>query len=177
MVHKAYVFDFEPFEQELMPLLEQAVAGGGVEPLLPFLDQHRSELQWTRTIPLPQDLHAWCRQAGPQEVGGLALTAYYDVKENIGIGADWWSAQDTLARLGEDPDILCGWVLQKSGALFDPGGLGSYFQDVFDALTNRDGLNNFLKDHPDRAPLFERARRMFQRALRTGKGKGLYVWF
>jgi hypothetical protein len=44
LVHHAYPFDFDPFAQELYPLLKQALASDDPQPLIAFVEARRDRL-------------------------------------------------------------------------------------------------------------------------------------
>lgn len=77
---------------------------------------------------------------------------------------------------GADPDLLCGHqFVVKEGVVFDPGGLGPYFQYDFEIEENKGRLQELLAGHPDWRPKFTAALEMFDAALKAKMG--LYVWF
>jgi hypothetical protein len=62
-----------------------------------------------------------------QEVADFLLTRYYDPTEYLGLGEAWLGLEDRLDA--EQRRALLGQPFGPEGATFDPGRMGSYFQD------------------------------------------------
>jgi hypothetical protein len=177
MNHKAYVFEDEAFDKELSVPLANALRKNDPKILLPFIDSHREQLKWKRTDPMPKDLHAWCMEEGVQQAGDLALTAFYDPEAEIGLGPAWHQMHELLDSIDVDAvGTLCGEPF-VARVVFNPGGLGAYFQTADEVWGNRDGLKSILRRNRKWVPIFAPASAMLETALQTGNGKGLFVWF
>jgi hypothetical protein len=130
--HKAFAFDWDAFEDELLPLVRDAVASSDPASLLIWCNARRSEL----TDPyeggaLVAEWDSSLENGDSQEIADFALTKFYDVTADFGLGAQWADLDariDTTARAA-----LLGRRLTFGNVGFDPGRMGSYFQDPGDA--------------------------------------------
>ena len=168
MCHKAYVLDYEGFAVELRPLLEKSLESNEVLGLIAFVDAQKEHLTWPwEATQLP---HTWkddLEQSDVQEVGDIALTKYYGADDDCGIQEHW---RDVHERLPVDAQqALLGEQLGRSGAVFDPGRMGSYFQCPAVVRQSASILNQVAW------PELTSFRELLSQA--AAGGKGLYVTF
>ena len=171
MCHKAYALDNPLFSRELAPVLFHALATGDISDLSSFVDTDAKALTfpWDGS-PLPEDWLSVLQAGDPHEIGDLALTKYYDVDDDCGLQEHWIEIDDQLSDAARPPD-LASWA-RLSGRpenLFDPGRLGSYFQDPSEVVRSRDVVRTLSSFDLSRfLALLEGAAR---------SGRGLYVTF
>ena len=168
MDHKAYIFDFEGFAAGLRPLLEKSLESNDVAPLVAFVDAQIEHvtLPWEAT-PLSRAWKEDLEQGDVQEVGDIALTKYYGADDDCGLHEHW---KDVHERLPADAQrALLGEPLGRSGALFDPGKMGSYFQSPGAARQSSLILNDLA--WPELTPF----RELLSQAVAVRRG--LYVTF
>src|SRR5690348_3169197 len=129
--HKAFAFDHDRFTAGLGPILYRALETGDISMLSVFVDEHRASLRHPDLLePIDEQ---WRQQVQPldaHQVGDLALTAYYDPGQDIGLAGDWDEIGLDLARAVDahvDP-FIGGEPFGPPGNPFDPGKLGSYFR-------------------------------------------------
>jgi hypothetical protein len=168
MSHKAFVFDWEAFHSELAPLLAASLEDGDLDRLLQFGDRHRHFLRdpyegerlgenWASTLGV----------GDTQEVAEFVLTRYYDPTEDGGLGEAW---QEIDAHLDAEQRLaLLGQPFGSEESPFDPGKMGSYFQDCDTARKSLELLRRM--DIPE----FSRFLSLLEQALSSSKG--LYVTF
>ena len=125
MEHKAFDFDWESFQTEFFPIICSALASGDKSPLLNFIELNHKEI----TDPyegeaLDEEWQTDIAVLPIQEVADFALTKYYSVVDEFGIGESWIELSDKLNQ--REVDALLGSSIQG----FDPGGYGSYFQSL-----------------------------------------------
>lgn len=129
MAHKAFSFNWRAFESELGAPLDQALETGELAALASFIADNAQSLRdpdtgrsigrdWDRSITL-RDV---------QRYGDLALTKFYDPRQDIGLGDEWEEVQEHLKMADVDPAIILGAPFGPSTNYFDPGKMGSYFQ-------------------------------------------------
>jgi hypothetical protein len=168
MSHKAYPFDWEAFQRELLPLLETALRTHDVEELIAFV--HREPDAFSDPYegePLEEDWLSKLAPADEHQVGDFALTRYYRPRDDFGLLDDW---MDIHPIVGEEASrCLLGSAIGLPDNYFDPGKYGSYFQD-------RDQVRRslvVLKSEGDKVP----AEYLEGLARVVAAGKGLYVTF
>lgn len=127
MDHKAFAFDWDAFESELLPVLTQALETSDTAALKAFIDEHRESL----VDPVSEDLLAEDWQdtlvsGDVQELADLALTKYYEPTEDCGLGEWWDEINKSLAPAAGA--ALLGTPLKGGAQVFDPGRMGAYFQ-------------------------------------------------
>ena len=172
MDHKAFVFDYDAFRNELHDALVAALHTGNVAHLRSFISQHRDELTDPyEGAPLGDDWEAQVDAKDPHQYGDFALTKYYRVVDNLGLGPDWQHAEELLAREGIGEALLLGCTIDS----FDPGKQGSYVQSpamVIDGLAKIDAL---LARSPELAGELGPVRALFATAV--ARHRGLYITF
>src|SRR5262245_55922903 len=85
--HKAYLFRFDEFQEELAGLLHRSLRTGEIGPLRGFINRHRASLTDQATEePLAEDWEEeYARESDVQQYADLALTRYYDLTDNLGL--------------------------------------------------------------------------------------------
>jgi hypothetical protein len=152
MEHKAFAFDWSAFEKELLPVLMDALATGDASSLACFVDEHRLQL----TDPyegnsLPEDWRAQNEVGDVQQVRDFAITKYYRVVDDSGVGSNWLRLDAALTAA--ERLALLGYVVGCEDLQLDPGRMGSYFQrpqDVQQSLESLRGqsipeMDNYLQ--------------------------------
>jgi hypothetical protein len=128
MSHKAFILDWDAFRLELAPLLESSLRDGDTTRLFQFGDRHLESLRDPNEGEMLGDDWAGGLGGGDvQEVADYLLTRYYDPTEDVGLGEAWLGLEDHLDA--EQRRALLGQPFGPEGATFDPGRMGSYFQD------------------------------------------------
>ncbi len=130
MDHRAFVFDYSRFARELKPVLERALETDDPAEIVRFIVAHRTKLRDPdEGEPLPEDWESRLEVGDIHEYGDLALTRYYDPREDLGMGNGWDLVQDLIHA---DPSLSVSPILGVPVGTwehpFDPGRLGSYFQ-------------------------------------------------
>ena len=129
MEHKAFLFDFNAFRRELMPLLNDALSTGQLGPLEDFVQQHRADMcQPASGEPLADDWRGTVEDWDAHQIGDIALTKYYDPLDDRGLGTDWEHLQRQLLEEVRTDLPLLGVPVGPAEEPFDPGKMGSYFQ-------------------------------------------------
>lgn len=125
--HKAYLFDFPAFENELLPLLTRAIEADNASRLRAFVEESRDSLSSPYDgTPLTPDWEHLLEAGDVQELADFALTKFYSVNADRGVGETWIDLSESLS---ESPQrALLGRALDG----FDPGRQGSYFQHPAD---------------------------------------------
>ena len=129
MEHKAFVFDYRAFVDELSHILENSLLSNNSDNLINFIQQNLNFLQDPyEGEPLDNDWQSLLEITDIQQCGDFALTKYYDPQTDIGIGEKWQEIQTIFYQeYGQDSMIL-GRPFAKDNKFFDPGKMGSYFQ-------------------------------------------------
>lgn len=125
--HKSYRFQWSAFEAELSQLLLRALARNDPGSLEQFIDANvlHCSTPWEGE-PLDSDWRSLLDTSDVQALGDLALTKFYDPKDDFGINGKWLSLSETLPP--EQQAALTGSIFGPPGTQFDPGQMGSYFQ-------------------------------------------------
>jgi hypothetical protein len=129
--HKAYSFDFDEFSKELKPILEASIKSGDIDQLRAFIISNKPYLSDPyEGEPLGDDWEDMVEERDAHQYGDFALTKYYSPDSDQGLGYDWEKVQDILSGSMElHISPLLGRPLGEPGEYFDPGKMGSYFQD------------------------------------------------
>ena len=121
--HKAFEFDWNLFERELLPLLPLSLPHDDFTKLAAFIDDNlvfcRSPYDGSTLTPEWREL---LDNGDAQEVADFALTKYYDPNADCGLGAQWIDVERCL------PISLKNALLGSAITSFDPGRQGAYFQ-------------------------------------------------
>jgi hypothetical protein len=172
MRHKAFLFDYEQFERELLPTLEASLKTQEITSLRSFITSNLDAL----SDPYEGDLldDNWEGMVEPRDVhqyGDFALTKYYDPCSDIGLGDVWEGVQQFMAAdLTSALSPILGRVIGPETSPFDPGKMGSYFQSGQEARRNYERLNALPG-----GPGLDDAIAMLKRAVESRQG--LYVTF
>ncbi|MEH1896798.1 MAG: hypothetical protein V7K94_16170 [Nostoc sp.] len=177
MRHKAFIFDYDAFIQELADILENALAINQGNELITFIENNLSSLKdpdegealdssWKEIIEI-EDI---------SQYGDFAITKYYNPQCDIGLGYDWLPLHNMLFNeLDKNVSPLLGKVFGISGNYFDPGKMGSYFQSLEQVNQNWELLNLLLNEKNEYLPSLVLAMKMLSNALDLQKG--LYITF
>jgi hypothetical protein len=129
--HKAYLFRYDQFQEELADLVLRSLRTGELGPLRTFINRHRASLTDHATEePLADD---WEEEYGQepdvQRYADLALTRYYDLTDNLGLGYGFdalLAYLRTVSRLARHADgLICGSLFGPKGKRLDPGRMGT----------------------------------------------------
>ncbi len=161
MYHKAFVFEWIVFETDLKPILERAINSQNPDGLCEFID---ANLEFIKDPyegePVDSDWRDQLEAGDLQEIADFALTAYYDPDGDFGLYHDWLDIDENASE--EERQAILGFSIEG----FDPGRMGSYFQDPEKLKTSR-GVLNRSKD-----PRLKNFASRMQQAC-----SGLYVTF
>ena len=150
MDHKAFLFSYQPFRQELLPLIEDSLATGNLAPLQRFVDTNLAVLRSPYSgKPLKVTWRSLLETESVDEYGDFALTKYYDPRLDIGLCGAWQTLNAKVADLGWKFSPILGRPIGNSDRVFDPGKMGTYFQtesEVIEGLLMLQGLRNTLFD-------------------------------
>ena len=173
MEHKAFIIDYEQFERELRPLLQEALLTKNCDGLIDFIRQNIESLADPyEGEPLQGNWEDMIETPDAHQYGDFALTKYYKPSNDIGLGSSWGAIQDVVdADRGISP--ILGAVVGGSDNPFDPGKMGSYFQSSKQVRESLDHLQQLAREKPtdeidDAIALLEHA---------SQSGRGLYVTF
>lgn len=168
MSHKAFVFDWNGFQSELAPLLARSLADGDTVRLIEFGSRHQISLREPyEGEPLDPDWIEHLEIGDVQEVADFVLTRYYDPTQDRGLGG-LWSVLDDSLDAGQRQALL-GRTVGPETEPFDPGRMGSYFQDEETARKSLDVLRQLTR--PEVANFVS----LLEQAVTSSKG--LYVTF
>jgi hypothetical protein len=174
--HKAFLFDEARFRAELASTLEAALGSGDLAPLRAFVDEHAARL----TDPfdggaLAEGFRDALDEADVHALGDLALTAYYDPSDDVGLGGAWQDVEVAIERAGLAPARFLGARLGPRATAFDPGRMGSYFQSRADVAANLTELRRVIGARDD----LDEALGELEELLATASDEetGLYVTF
>ena len=166
--HKAFEFRHSAFEKELAPILFTALKTGVVAPLVQFVHQNLAACTDPyEGDPLVEDWEAQLSAKDVQEYGDFALTKYYRPADCVGISTEWMEIDASLAE--PQRKALLGAPFGPDSRLFDPGLMGSYFQDADEVKASRHALRAVG------FPAVEYYKSLLDRA--AANGNGVYVTF
>jgi len=176
MRHHAYLLDDAGFEAALRPVLLRALSDGGTGELVAFIRQHRAELTDPyEGQPLGEDWEAQVEVRDSHQYGDFALTRYYRVAEDRGVGEQWRFVAEVLQHVVGTEVMLLGTPLGPRANVFNPGKLGAYFQTPAEAARNLLLLKAAIRKTPSAeeplAPLLS----LLKEAVAARKG--LYITF
>ena len=126
MLHKARELDWLAFER-IRPVIERGLTRNDPtelmatieEDLNAFRDPYEGEF-------LAPDWRDALETGGVQEIADFALTQCYDPSRYFGLDHEWMRIEEALSPEGRG--ALLGIAIGPAANLFDPGGMGSYFQ-------------------------------------------------
>jgi hypothetical protein len=177
MRHKAFTFHFEPFSRELEPILERALKTGDCQDVVSFIELARPNLTDPyEGRPLPVDWQNLLEDKDAHQYGDFALTKYYSVLGDIGLGVKWEQAQRELVAAGENgAEIVLGMPIGPPGNRFDPGKYGSFFQSEQLIKKNLSRVALAVGKEPRLADALRQLHRML--SIAESAGLGLYLTF
>ena len=124
MEHKAYKFRWNEFKSELYPIMISSLENDCEIKLNEFISSNLSFLSNPYDEePLDEEWKQQLETHTVQELADFALTKYYDISDNFGLGSDWLEIADNCSSI--ENSALLGNAIDK----FDPGCYGSYFQN------------------------------------------------
>lgn len=169
MAHKAFVFDYSEFVRRLKDPLERALSNGDTTALVDLISSNLQSLRDPNEgTPLGPSWERGVESKDAHQYGDVALTLFYDPREDIGLGADWEALQAVLGREWKEEASP---ILGHTVGTFDPGKMGAYFQSANEVRENLRKLKELAPKRPELAPSIV----MLQKA--AGASKGLYVTF
>jgi hypothetical protein len=140
MEHKAFDFYWNLFEKELLPILQIALNRKDSELLINFIKLNLEYISDPyEGAPLVDDWHDELTLLPIQDIADYALTKYYSVENQLGLGDSWIDISDNLSK--KEVDALLGHAFDN----FDPGCYGSYFQSI-DELKRNSALLSKVKN-------------------------------
>lgn len=176
--HKAFIFDFDSFDSELRPLLENSLRSGNIEPLRCFIISNRKLLvDPYEGDALDDDWEDMIEDKDAHQYGDFALTKYYSPKDDQGLGVKWADLQEIISNRGKlNISPFLGAPVGVDDEFFDPGKMGSYFQttnEVSESLKKIQEIKGELADN-----LLEDLEKYESFLGQTSLvGKGVYVTF
>lgn len=174
--HKAYIFDFEGFSQELASLITAALQTGELGGLRAFISVNvgllvdpyggeRLDDHWEQLLEY-EDAH---------QLGDFALTKYYSPLAPRGAGEVWAKYFSDYDGYAEGLPFL-GRVLGGATEPFDPGKMGSYFQTPSDVSISLGLLRaSDVKMPTEDKSVLEVYSELLQEALE--RSLGIYITF
>lgn len=176
--HRAFLFNWQGFNEDLRVILEPSLSSGDVEELVAFNRQHLVNLRdpYSRQR-LEGDWESKLRFRDAQELGDYGMTEYYDPRADIGLGIDGDRLEELYDAFGINPSFgmvpVLGAILGPEDNPFDPGRLGSYFQTPEHVVGNQ----LYLSKRAEELDILEldAAVTMLNRAVTANTG--LYITF
>jgi hypothetical protein len=177
MEHRAFIFDFESFTEELSRILETALETGEVDALIDFIQVNLDSLKDPyEGEPLDSSWQTMMEYKDAHQYGDFALTKFYDPQSNIGLGYEWEAIQNLLnSQLNGGGNMVLGRAFGPTNNYFDPGKIGSYFQTPDQVEDNLQKLNELVKQKPQMSSQLSQLMKMLNTAAKAGKG--LYITF
>jgi hypothetical protein len=122
------MFDWTAFHQQFSSVLMDSLLKNDPKALIEYGNKNLALLRDPyEGQPLGQDWTDRLETGDVQEVGDFVLTKFYDPADDMGLGTDW-RYEEELAEDGRA--ALLGQAFGPPDQLFDPGRMGSYFQDL-----------------------------------------------
>ena len=173
MEHKAFIFDYDRFERELLLVLRDALATNECSALISFIRQNIDSLTDPfEGEPLADNWEGMIETEDAHQYGDFALTKYYDPSDDIGLGSVWQTVQEYVPADRSISPIL-GCIVGSSEGPFDPGKMGSYFQNNEQVAESLEFLQQLAQQHCSEE--VAEAVNLLERAFQSHKG--LYVTF
>lgn len=175
MNHKAYVFKYNEFNIELLPVLVNSLRENNSEKLIHFINNNVDYLTNIYNYDsLNPDWASEFNQEDVQICGDIALTKYYDLSDDLGLGGEWDFIFDTLKNCGLDAQKLTLGSVIGDKEKFDPGLMGSFFQSTEDILFNKEIIKNY-SERNKYLDIFTDLENIFNTAY--SNKSGLYITF
>ena len=167
--HKAYLIDDIGFEKGLRPIFRMADSREKRQQLESFCDTNASLIKSPYDgIDVGDGWRSVQETETILELADIALTAFYDPADDIGLGYEYSEISERLkpvvAKLGFSPAL--GNPIEFGSDLFDPGFSGSYIMPCSDVVESVDALMSSNFD-----ALFQMLRKA------KNQNRGLYVTF
>lgn len=176
MEHKAFVFDYDAFINELSNTLETALISNNTENLVSFIEQNLDLLKDPyEGEPLDNNWQSMLEIDDPHQCGDLAITKFYHHQNEVGLGYSWENIQNILKQEFGIPGIILGVPFGANNNYFDPGKMGAYFQSPTLVKDNLSAIKDLLEQKPKYFSDLEGVIKMLQKAV--AKNQGLYVTF
>ncbi|QDT66000.1 hypothetical protein [Calycomorphotria hydatis] len=173
MEHKAFLFNYEQFEHELLPKLRDALTSTDCSELISFIKFNLATLSDPyEGEQLTPDWESLLETKDVHQYGDFALTKYYDPADDIGLGTIWQQIQE-LMPLSRSSSPILGITVGTADDPFDPGKMGSYFQSKSQVQDSLDHLCQLAQKHSSEE--LNEAIDLLQTASR--QQLGLYVTF
>jgi len=161
--HRAFIFNYQRFEDEIEPLIRDAMQGQA-EPLAAYCDRNRSLLKW---LPTSHD---------PLDLAQSVLTLCYDPSKDIGLGEQWGEI-DRVLKDGDEvvSGVLLGRPLVINGRPYAPDGCVAYFQLEEWTRGNLLLIQRWVVAEPHNQRILQPAIDLFQTVVNANRG--LYILF
>lgn len=168
MSHKAFLFDWKEFQQELAPLLASSLKRNDPVELVAFANDYLDELKDPyEGEPIAENWLEQMENGDIQEVADFVLTKYYDPTSDAGLGDLWLQIDGQL-----EAPVRAALLGEPFGPLqqpFDPGRMGTYFQTPEACEWSLEILRSCNRDE------FAEFIGLLERGIRGGSG--IYVTF
>lgn len=176
MLHHAYLFDHRRFEAELLPALSRALDTGGSDELRGWVHLHRAELTDPyEGEPLTDTWEEKVELSDPHQYGDFALTRYYRVRDDRGLGDQWRFVAEVLQHVVGNEAMMLGAPVGPRTNVFNPGKRGSYFQPPAEVSRHLLLLKSAIRKFPSAAEPLEQLQALLQAAVAARQG--LYITF
>ncbi len=175
--HKAFVFDYSSFQDELMDILVNSLKTETTDRLKQFILQNLSSLKDPyEGDMLDSDWESLMEVYDAHQYGDFAITKFYNPQDDVGLGYDWQELDELLNQeLDSKYSILLGSTIGSKDNLFDPGKIGFYFQSLQQVNNNLEIIKTLIREKPELVEPLKIAIAMFQSAV--SESKGLYITF
>ena len=170
MYHKAFVFAFDEFKYELEKPLFLALETGGLAGIFDFIYANLDLLKHPDDHdPIDETWQQKYMCEDAHQLGDIALTKFYNPEDDIGLDYSWVDVNKALSQVPHKISPVLGVPFGPKNNQFDPGKMGSYFQDTVMIESSLKSLESFRSLEHDFDALVE--------MLEAGRGKGLYITF
>ncbi len=176
--HKVFILDSESFYHELKPLIEQCLRSSNVDEIREFILMNKSSLSDPyEGEQLADDWEDMIEDKDVHQYGDFALTKYYSPIFEMGLGTDWENIKKLFDGIQEQSfSPILGVPLGIEGEYFDPGKMGSYFQNSSEVKESLSILNMIEESVPsDLIENYYEFKKILELAVK--ENKGLYVTF
>lgn len=127
MSHKAFLFDWKGFQQEVASLLTSCLEGNDPARLVALANANLDELKDPyEGQPIDENWTEQMENGDVQEVADFVLTKFYDPTADAGLGDIWLQIDDEAETSVRS--ALLGDPFGPQTQVFDPGRMGAYFQ-------------------------------------------------
>jgi hypothetical protein len=182
MTHHAYAFDLYAFARdELRSILLEALSSGDTSGLIRYIEANRDHLKdRDEGGPLSDNWQDWqdvLVNLDVQELGGIALTRFFDPLEDGGLMDAWLAIYEHLSEA--DRAALLGTPLRSSDVYFDPSGLGAFFQTPQQVVKSLARVQRIELPDVRFKEVLDESLEQFKELLKecAEAGNGLYVTF